>query len=135
MERMVIPLSRSKTSLSITRSTTFSLVRKAPACRSRQSTRVVLPWSTWAIIATFLISSFLTVNLNTFPFIASCLIRVRVKHADIQYITLLLNHEFTLNTIKVLKKLHLAKKPGAVHSLALVLLTRCRGHDKISAIK
>jgi len=37
----------------MTRSTTASLVRKAPDCRRRASTRVVLPWSTWAITATF----------------------------------------------------------------------------------
>src|SRR3954452_13950423 len=50
---MVIPRSRSRSLLSITRSTTRSLDRKIPLWWSMASTRVVLPWSTWATIATF----------------------------------------------------------------------------------
>ena len=50
--RMVMPFSRSRSFESITRSTTASLVRNTPAWRSMWSTRVVLPWSTWATMAT-----------------------------------------------------------------------------------
>ena len=52
-ERMVMPLSLSRSLLSITRSSTTSLVRKVPLWRSISSTSVVLPWSTCAIIAMF----------------------------------------------------------------------------------
>ena len=52
LERIVIPLSRSRSLESITRSATFSLSRKIWLCLSNASTNVVLPWSTWAIIAT-----------------------------------------------------------------------------------
>ena len=48
---MVMPRSRSMSPLSITRSSTFSLARKVPACFNILSTRVVFPWSTCAIIA------------------------------------------------------------------------------------
>ncbi|MOA44591.1 hypothetical protein D3C78_1668940 [compost metagenome] len=51
--RMVMPRSRSMSFESITQVATCSLARKAPACFSRPSTRVVLPWSTWAIMAMF----------------------------------------------------------------------------------
>ena len=54
MERIVIPLSLSKSFESITLSCTCSLSRNVPLCLSISSTKVVLPWSTWAIIATFL---------------------------------------------------------------------------------
>ena len=50
--RMVMPFSRSRSFESITRSTRVSLVRKMPAWRSMKSTSVVLPWSTWATMAT-----------------------------------------------------------------------------------
>ena len=48
-----MPFSRSRSMESMTRSATTSLVRKAPDCTRRASTRVVLPWSTCAITATF----------------------------------------------------------------------------------
>src|SRR5204863_183947 len=51
LARMVMPRSRSKSFESITRSTTASLARKMPLCRSMASTSVVLPWSTWAMMA------------------------------------------------------------------------------------
>ena len=41
----------------MTRSSTCSLLLKIPLCQSIASTRVVFPWSTWAIIARFLRSS------------------------------------------------------------------------------
>ena len=47
-----MPRSRSRSLLSITRSATFSLARNTPLWRSRPSTSVVLPWSTWAMMAT-----------------------------------------------------------------------------------
>src|SRR6266404_920605 len=46
-----MPRSRSSSFESITRSTTASLARKVPLWRSMASTRVVLPWSTCAMIA------------------------------------------------------------------------------------
>src|SRR5712692_1434531 len=47
-----MPRSRSRSFESITRSVISWLARKAPLCRSMASTRVVLPWSTWAMMAT-----------------------------------------------------------------------------------
>ena len=47
-----MPFSRSRSIESITRSFTSWLARKAPDCHSIASTSVVLPWSTWATIAT-----------------------------------------------------------------------------------
>ena len=55
--RMVIPRSFSSGFESMTRSSTCWLARNAPACRSIWSTSVVLPWSTCAMIAMFLIST------------------------------------------------------------------------------
>src|SRR5439155_3268356 len=52
LARIVIPFSRSSSSESMTRSATSSFARKEPACQSRASTSVVLPWSTCATIAT-----------------------------------------------------------------------------------
>ena len=46
-----MPRSRSRSLESITRSATFSLARKVPLWRSSWSTSVVLPWSTWAMMA------------------------------------------------------------------------------------
>ena len=46
-----MPRSRSSSFESMTRSTTCSLARKVPLCCSMASTSVVLPWSTWAMIA------------------------------------------------------------------------------------
>ena len=54
---MVIPFSLSRSIESIIRSSVDWFSLKVPLCFSRQSTRVVLPWSTWAIIAMFLIKS------------------------------------------------------------------------------
>ena len=47
-----MPFSRSRSIESMTRSATSWLARKAPDCQSMASTSVVLPWSTWATIAT-----------------------------------------------------------------------------------
>ena len=51
LARMVMPRSRSRSLESMARSATFWLSRKAPDCFSSRSTRVVLPWSTWAMMA------------------------------------------------------------------------------------
>ena len=48
---MVMPRSRSRSFESMTRSATSWLARKTPLWRSRASTSVVLPWSTWAMMA------------------------------------------------------------------------------------
>ena len=53
LARIVMPFSRSRSPESMTRSVSASCSPKAPVWRSILSTRVVLPWSTWAMIATF----------------------------------------------------------------------------------
>ena len=57
LARIVMPFSRSRSPESITRSATCEPARNAPDCHSMASTSVVLPWSTCATMATFLISS------------------------------------------------------------------------------
>src|SRR4051795_2863873 len=57
LARIVMPFSRSRSIESMTRSFTSWFWRKAPDCQSIASTSVVLPWSTWATIATLRRSS------------------------------------------------------------------------------
>src|SRR5262249_54517903 len=57
LARIVMPFSRSRSPESSTRSATRSFARKAPDCHSIASTSVVLPWSTWATMATLRRSS------------------------------------------------------------------------------
>src|SRR5439155_114767 len=57
--RMVMPRSRSRSLLSITRSAICWLSRKVPLWRSSWSTSVVLPWSTWAMMAMLRICLFM----------------------------------------------------------------------------
>src|SRR5215218_4046411 len=52
LARIVMPFSRSRSIESMTRSATSWLARNAPDCQSILSTSVVLPWSTWATMAT-----------------------------------------------------------------------------------
>ncbi len=52
-----MPFSRSRSPESRTRSATSSFTLNAPVCQSMASTKVVLPWSTWATMATFRMSS------------------------------------------------------------------------------
>ncbi len=52
LARIVMPRSRSRSFESIARSATRWFSRNEPDCCSRRSTSVVLPWSTWAMIAT-----------------------------------------------------------------------------------
>src|SRR6266481_1326394 len=63
LARIVIPFSRSRSIESMTRSFTSWFSRNEPACQRRASTSVVLPWSTWATMATFLRSSRVAVRL------------------------------------------------------------------------
>src|ERR1700757_3180145 len=49
---MVMPFSRSRSLLSRMSVPTCSCAAKTRDCLSMESTRVVLPWSTWAMIAT-----------------------------------------------------------------------------------
>src|SRR6202451_318649 len=51
LARMVMPRSRSRSLESSARSAPRWFSRNEPDCCSRRSTRVVLPWSTWAIMA------------------------------------------------------------------------------------
>src|ERR1700722_2257935 len=60
LARMVMPRSRSMSSESMTRSPTFSCAAKVPDCFRRQSTRVVLPWSTCAMIAILRMGRFIS---------------------------------------------------------------------------
>ncbi len=60
LARMVMPRSRSRSLESITRSATRWFSRKAPDCCSSRSTSVVLPWSTWAMMA--MLRSFMRVQ-------------------------------------------------------------------------
>src|SRR5262249_19326941 len=60
-----MPFSRSRSIESSTRSATSWLARKAPDCQSMASTSVVLPWSTWATMATFLRSSRTDISLDS----------------------------------------------------------------------
>ncbi len=52
LARMVMPRSRSRSLESMARSVTFWFSRNVPDCWRSLSTRVVLPWSTWAMMAT-----------------------------------------------------------------------------------
>src|SRR5699024_11327690 len=52
LARNVIPFSRSRSPESIARVATCACSPKAPEVQSIASTSVVLPWSTWATIAT-----------------------------------------------------------------------------------
>ena len=52
LARIVIPRSRSRSFESMARSATRWFSRNEPDCCRRRSTSVVLPWSTWAMIAT-----------------------------------------------------------------------------------
>src|SRR3954454_20525855 len=63
--RIVMPFSRSRSIESITRSATSWFSRNAPDCHSIASTSVVLPWSTWATIATLRRSSRMAVSAMT----------------------------------------------------------------------
>src|SRR3954466_13201242 len=55
--RIVMPFSRSRSPESIARSSTCWCSPNAPDCQSILSTRVVLPWSTWATMATLRMSA------------------------------------------------------------------------------
>ena len=51
LDRMVMPRSRSRSLESMARSATRWFSRNEPDCCSSRSTSVVLPWSTWAMMA------------------------------------------------------------------------------------
>src|SRR4051794_12085522 len=65
LARIVMPFSRSRSIESSTRSATSWFSRKEPDCQSSASTSVVLPWSTWATIATLRRSSRRAVRLGS----------------------------------------------------------------------
>jgi len=71
---MVMPRSRSRSIESMSRSSTSWPSRNIPLCLNMASTSVVFPWSTWAIMATFLSLSFTAL----FFFIFSCYLDIRV---------------------------------------------------------
>ena len=63
----VMPLSFSSSPESINLSSTISFSLNEPLCFIRLSIKVVLPWSTWAIIVMFLITLF--INLGSYTLI------------------------------------------------------------------
>src|SRR5512147_2602797 len=81
---IVIPRSRSRSMLSIILSCTFSLERNRPDCFSIPSTSVVLPWSTWAIIAIFLKSSRFTIMFSSYLCLLD-LLRQRLKGGTVSH--------------------------------------------------
>src|SRR5262249_29567173 len=62
LARIVMPRSRSMSLESMMRSPRRSWAAKVPDCLSRQSTRVVLPWSTCAMMAMLRIGRFMSVR-------------------------------------------------------------------------
>src|SRR3984885_1616493 len=65
LARMVMPFSRSRSPESMTRSVISWWAPNAPVWRKRASTRVVLPWSTWATMATLRMSSRVCMGVTT----------------------------------------------------------------------
>src|SRR5207253_2467425 len=65
LARIVMPFSRSRSVESSTRSLTSWLARNTPDCHNMASTNVVLPWSTWATMATLRRS--LRAGMNSLP--------------------------------------------------------------------
>ena len=74
LARIVMPRSFSIALLSITVSTTFSCSAKVPDWRSNWSTMVVLPWSTWAMMAILRICLVLIVHFLLTSIIRSGLV-------------------------------------------------------------
>src|SRR6266545_3239930 len=68
---IVMPFSRSRSIESIIRSATVSFWRKRPDCHSMASTSVVLPWSTWAMMAMFRIDSRVSIRSILSPDVPS----------------------------------------------------------------
>jgi hypothetical protein len=62
--RIVIPRSRSRSLLSRMRSPARAASRKTFDCFNMPSTSVVLPWSTWAMIAMLRMSSLVVLNIR-----------------------------------------------------------------------
>src|SRR2546425_953298 len=71
LARIVMPRSRSSSFESMTRSTTSWLALKIPLCQSMASTRVVLPWSTCAMMAMLRIESVMDCQFSRFDFRAA----------------------------------------------------------------
>ena len=67
-----MPFSRSRSPESMTRSTTAWFERNAPVWRSIASTSVVLPWSTWATMATLRRSSRVRVRRSSASWAGRC---------------------------------------------------------------
>ena len=65
LAKIVIPLSFSRSPLSSSLSSIFSLVLNIPLCLKIESIKVVLPWSTWAIMAIFLICEYIYYSKKT----------------------------------------------------------------------
>src|SRR4051812_45869208 len=64
LARLVMPFSRSRSFESIARSSTCWWAPNEPVCQSMASTRVVLPWATWATIAMLRRSSRVRVGMR-----------------------------------------------------------------------
>src|SRR5688500_780611 len=100
--RIVMPFSRSRSIESMTPSSTSWFLRKAPDCQSMASTRVVLPWSTCATIATLRRSLRLDIA-PTFPDPCTWL--------EIQIFDLLLRELLRRDELHTARQLHLLEQP------------------------
>jgi hypothetical protein len=74
--RIVIPRSFSRSFESITRSVRASFERNVPLWRSMASTSVVLPWSTWAMMAMLKMGFWAVVELLTAVVCPVCALRI-----------------------------------------------------------
>ena len=92
-----MPRSRSSSFESITRSATRSLARKMPLWCSRASTSVVLPWSTWAMMA----------MLRRSGLAISCEAPVDARHP----------HQYTARPVDRCSVVRRARVPGFVESM------------------
>ena len=80
-----MPFSRSRSPESMTRSATSWFSRKEPDCQSIASTSVVLPWSTWATIATLRRSSRVAVRAFGMAGQPSCLATIRAVRVALRW--------------------------------------------------
>src|SRR5215211_7824338 len=133
--RMVMPFSRSRSIESRTRSATSWFWRKAPDCQSIASTSVVLPWSTWATIATLRRSSrtaMRQLKLAARAALAACLFGGFARDASSVDVALALapGRESLLMARLVLRRtgLLLALVRGAFRLLRVLLTEAEEGH-------
>src|SRR5471030_89117 len=121
--RMVIPRSFSKSLESITRSVASTRSPKVPDCWSNLSTKVVLPWSTWAIMA-MLRKFSITALPQALEIARYC---TRIKRGSKQ------DHKDLIETTQrwlLCDPFHGAKRPSDTHDAPFWCLTSHRKHQK-----